>query len=55
MIRKATEDLLADWLAAQNIFSFQEKLNMKTEDGEYKILAQLLNKEFSRFKPGRLL
>jgi hypothetical protein len=45
-VAMADEDLAefyAKWVAAQNIGRFQELLNAETEDGKYKILAQVLN------------
>jgi hypothetical protein len=47
---KTKEQRWADWVATQDIGHFQEKLNAETEDGKYKILAQLLSRELGKLK-----
>ena len=47
---KTKEQQWADWVATQDIGHFQEKLNAETEDGKYKILAQLLSRELGKLK-----
>jgi hypothetical protein len=41
-------ELHAKWVAAQDISRFQELLSAETEDGKYKILAQLLSHELKQ-------
>lgn len=43
MADEDSAEFYAKWVAAQNIGRFQELLNAETEDGKYKILAQVLN------------
>jgi hypothetical protein len=50
MTDKIKELMWADWVAAQSIGHFQERLNAETEDGKYKILAQLLSSELGKLK-----
>jgi len=50
MTESSKERRWADWLAAQTMDRFQEKLNAATEDDQYKILAQLLSDELERLK-----
>ena len=45
MMNKTKEQIWADWVATQDRGHFQERLNAETEDGKYKILAQLLSSE----------
>ena len=45
MMNKTTDQVWADWVATQDVGHFQEMLNAETEDGKYKILAQLLSSE----------
>jgi hypothetical protein len=44
-------ELHAKWATALDIGRFQELLNAETEDGKYKILAQLLSYEFEQISP----
>jgi len=50
MTQKTKEQLWADWVATQDMGNFQERLNAETEDGKYKILAQLLSNELYKIK-----
>ena len=52
MVDKATSkaDLHAKWVASQDIGRFQQLLNTETEDGKYKLLAQLLSHELEQLK-----
>jgi hypothetical protein len=50
MSEKTKEQKWADWLALQRGGNFQEMLNAQTEDGKYRILAQLLSKELGQLK-----
>jgi hypothetical protein len=42
---KTKNQMWADWVATQSVDHFQETLGAATEDGKYKILAQLLSSE----------
>jgi hypothetical protein len=57
MANGASVELHAKWVAAQDIGRFQELLNAETEDGKYKVLAQLLSYELdvSSLTPGSAL
>jgi hypothetical protein len=55
MMKMPQDKLRTDWVDTQNIVRFQERLNAATEDGRYKILAQLLTDEFRKFKKEPLL
>jgi len=46
-------ELLAKWVAAENAVRFRELLNAETEEGKYKILAQLLSYEIEQLKERR--
>jgi hypothetical protein len=50
MMNKTKEQLWADWVATQTVDHFQETLNAATEDGKYKILAQLLSSELYKIR-----
>jgi len=52
MMEKSKEQIWADWVATQDIDHFQERLNTATEDGKYKILAQLLSRSLEKLKKG---
>ena len=43
----------AKWVASQDIGSFQQLLNTETEDGKYRLLAQLLSHELDQLKKVR--
>jgi hypothetical protein len=43
-------ELHAKWVAAENIGRFRELLDAETEDGKFKILAQLLSYELEQLK-----
>lgn len=43
-------ELRARWVAAQDIGRFQELLNAETDDGKYRILAQLLSYEMEQLQ-----
>jgi hypothetical protein len=43
-------ELYAKWMAAENIGRFRELLDAETEDGKFKILAQLLSYELEQLK-----
>ena len=47
---KTNNQIWADWVATQTVDHFQETLSAATEDGKYKILAQLLSSELERLK-----
>lgn len=49
MDRDCTESR-ARWVAAQDIGRFQELLNAETDDGKYRILAQLLSHEMEQLQ-----
>ena len=51
MVIMTQEQMQADWFATKNIVRFQELLNGETDDGKYRILAQLLADEFEKFNP----
>ena len=51
MMEKTKEQLWAGWVATQGTGYFQERLNAETEDGKYKILAQLLSCELEKIEP----
>jgi hypothetical protein len=42
MEQKTVEDLRVDWIVTQNIVRFQELLKRETNEGRYRILANLL-------------
>jgi hypothetical protein len=44
------EEMQADWIATRNIIRFQESLNGETDDSKYRILSQLLVKEFAQLE-----
>jgi hypothetical protein len=44
------DEVQADLLASKNIDLFLDRLNAKTEESKYNILARLLKNEFRRFK-----
>lgn len=48
MTNKTTDQVWANWVARQDIGHFQEMLDAETEDGKYKILAQLLSNELGK-------
>ena len=52
MMDKATSEaeLHAKRVASKDIGRFQELLNTETEDGKYKLLAQLLSHELEQMK-----
>jgi hypothetical protein len=50
MMGKTKEQMWADWVASQDSGRFQERLNAATEDGKYRILAQLLSSELEKLK-----
>lgn len=50
MTEKTKEQLWADWVATQDSNDFQEKLSAETEDGRYRILAQLLSTDLEKIK-----
>ena len=52
MMDKATSEaeLHAKWVVSQDIGRFQQLLNTETEDGKYKLLAQLLSHELEQMK-----
>jgi len=50
MIEKTKEQAWSGWVATQGVDHFQERLNAETEDGKYKILAQLLSSELEKLK-----
>jgi hypothetical protein len=50
MDHKTKEDVLADWIIDQNTTRFQELLKQETDEGRYKILANLLACEFGGTK-----
>lgn len=50
MMNKNKEQIWADWVATQTVDHFQERLNAATEDGKYKILAQLLSTDLYKTK-----
>lgn len=47
-------ELHAKWVASQDIGCFQQLLNKETEDGKYKLLAQLLSHELEPLKKATL-
>jgi hypothetical protein len=49
----ALKQVWADWVATQTVDHFQETLSAATEDGKYKILAQLLSSELYKIRPKR--
>jgi hypothetical protein len=53
MTDKTKEQIWADWVASQTVDHFQERLNAATEDGKYRILAQLLSWELENLKKAR--
>jgi hypothetical protein len=50
---KTKDQMWADWVATQSVDHFQERLNAATEDGKYKILAQVLSRELGNLKKER--
>jgi hypothetical protein len=50
MTEKSKEQIWADRVATQDSGHFRERLNAETEDGKYKILAQLLSSELGKLK-----
>jgi hypothetical protein len=50
MTQPAPDEVLAELFAMKDIGHFQAGLNAETEEGKFKILAQLLTKEFRKFK-----
>jgi hypothetical protein len=54
MMSEGPSELHARWAVAQNMGRFQELLNEETEDGKYKILAQLLSHEMEQLKERRV-
>ena len=50
MTEKTKDQLWADWVATQDMDRLQERLNAETEDGKFKILAQLLSRELENIK-----
>jgi hypothetical protein len=53
MMKETASQLHAKWVAAQNIGRFPQLLDAETEDGKYKILAQLLSHELEQLKNHR--
>jgi hypothetical protein len=53
MTDKTREQRWADWMAKQDMGQFQQRLNAETEDGKYKILAQLLSSELEKLMKAR--
>jgi hypothetical protein len=47
---KTKNQIWADWVATQTVDHFQETLSAATEDGKYKILAQLLFSELYKIR-----
>ena len=50
MTEKVKEKAWSDWVATRGVEHFQERLDAETEDGKYKILAQLLAGELEKLK-----
>ena len=50
MTKMTQDELRAGWIATENIVRFQDLLNGETDDGRYRVLAQLLADEFEKFK-----
>jgi len=50
MMEMTQQERHADWVITQNIARFQERLSAETDEGKYKILAQLLADEFRKFE-----
>jgi hypothetical protein len=49
MMKMTQEQLQAYWADTLSIVRFQEKLNVESEEGKYKILAHLLKDEYRKF------
>jgi hypothetical protein len=47
-IATSEAELHAKWVATQNIDRFQQLLDAETEDGKYRLLAQLLSHELEQ-------
>jgi hypothetical protein len=55
MTPKTETQLLADWVATQNIVMFQNRLKVETDDAKYRILEALLQDEFRKLGTGSLI
>jgi hypothetical protein len=51
MTQPTPDEEQADLLASKNIGLFMDRLNAKSEESKYTILAGLLKYEFRKFKP----
>ena len=50
MAEKTLAERQADWIAAANTVTIQEKLESETDEFRYRILATLLTNELEKFR-----